>query len=84
MKNWKMTKKDEVNFYFYMMISLAVILMTTVSISMHWVFRIAMMFGVLFNLCLLCKASKELKEEEAQKKAEEDAKEVVEEEIAEE
>ena len=83
MKNWKMTKKDEVNFYFCMMISLAIILMTTVSISMHWGFRIVMMFGVLSNLYLYCKASKELKEE-AQKKAEEDAKEVVAEEIAEE
>lgn len=74
MKNWKMTKKDEVSFYFCMMISMAVILMTTVTISMHWGFRIAMMFGFLSNLYLYCKASKELKEEEAQKKAEEDAK----------
>lgn len=71
MKNWKMTKKDEVSFYFCMMISLSIILMTTVSISMHWGFRIAMMFGVLSNLYLYCKTSKELKEEEAQKKAEE-------------
>ena len=66
-----MTKKDEVSFYFYMMISLSVISMTTVSTSMHWVFRIAMLFGVLSNLYLYCKTSKELKEEEAQKKAEE-------------
>ena len=71
MKNWKMTKKDEVNFYFCMMISMQVILTTTVSTSMHWVFRIVMLFGVLSNLYMFCKASKELKEEEAAKRAEE-------------
>lgn len=81
MKNWKMTKKDEVNFYFCMMISFAVILIVT---SLHFAFKIVFLVGFLSNLYLLCKASKELKEEEAQKKAEEDAKEVVVEEITEE
>ncbi len=81
MKNWKMTKKDEVNFYFVMMMSLFTIMIVT---SLGLVFKVIMLIGALCNLYMLCKTSKELKEEEAQKKAEEDAKEVVVEEITEE
>lgn len=81
MKNWEMTKKDEVNFYFVMMMSLFTIMIVT---SLGLVFKVIMLIGALCNLYMLCKTSKELKEEEAQKKAEEDAKEVVVEEITEE
>ncbi|MBR6281633.1 MAG: hypothetical protein IKR14_03945 [Lachnospiraceae bacterium] len=81
MKNWKMTKKDEVSFYFVMMMSLFTIMIVT---SLGLVFKVIMLIGALCNLYMLCKTSKELKEEEAQKKAEEDAKEVVVEEITEE
>lgn len=68
-----MTKKDEANFYFYMMISLAIIVMSTVSMSMGLVIRIIMLMGLIANLYLFCKTSKELKEEEAGKKAEAEA-----------
>ncbi len=81
MKNWKMTKKDEATFYFVMMMSLFTIMIVT---SLGLVFKVIMLIGALCNLYMLCKTSKELKEEEAQKKAEEDAKEVVVEEITEE
>ena len=76
-----MTKKDEVSFYFVMMMSLVTIMIVT---SLGLVFKVIMLIGALCNLYMLCKTSKELKEEEAQKKAEEDAKEVVVEEITEE
>ena len=64
-----MTKKDEVNFYFVMMMSLFTIMIVT---SLGLVFKVIMLIGALCNLYMLCKASKELKEEEAQKKAEEE------------
>lgn len=69
MKNWKMTKKDEVSFYFVMMMSLFTIMIVT---SLGLVFKVIMLIGALCNLYMLCKTSKELKEEEAQKKAEEE------------
>ncbi len=81
MKNWKMTKKDEATFYFVMMMSLFTIMIVT---SLGLVFKVIMLIGALCNLYMLCKTSKELKEEEAQKTAEEDAREVVVEEITEE
>ena len=65
----KMTKKDEATFYFFMMISLFTILLVT---SLGLVFKVIMMIGALCNLYMLCKTSKELKEEEA-KKAEAEA-----------
>lgn len=69
MKNWKMTKKDEATFYFVMMMSLFTIMIVT---SLGLVFKVIMLIGALCNLYMLCKTSKELKEEEAQKKAEEE------------
>ena len=63
----KMTKKDEVNFYFVMMMSLFTIMIVT---SLGLVFKVIMLIGALCNLYMLCKASKEWKEEEAAKKAE--------------
>ena len=68
----KMTKKDEVSFYFCMMMSLAVILLTTVSNYMPLVVRILILFGLVSSLYMYCKTSKELKNEEAQKKTEEE------------
>ena len=68
----KMTKKDEATFYFFMMLSLFTILLLT---SLGLVFKIVILFGALCNLYMLCKTSKELKEEE-QKKAEAEATEV--------